>query len=100
MAVKLGNSLITGLVVGFVGGFVHFRSVFLYARGGNLWSFLPNDGIVGLSVYSRTAGVSLTRLVCGFGVDSRLGMLRFSDSEAVGAVLLGFEGALSLGLLW
>ncbi|KAF2611952.1 hypothetical protein F2Q70_00012197 [Brassica cretica] len=72
----------------------------LGVRGGNLWSFLPNDGIVGLSVYSRTAGVSLTRLVCGFGVDSRLGMLRFSDSEAVGAVLLGFEGALSLGLLW
>ncbi|KAF3514364.1 hypothetical protein F2Q69_00007389 [Brassica cretica] len=72
----------------------------LGVRGGNLWSFLPNDGIVGLSVYSRTAGVSLTRLVSGFGVDSRLGMLRFSDSEAVGAVLLGFEGALSLGLLW
>ena len=58
-------------------------------RGGNLWLFLPNDGIIGLSVYPRTTGVSLTRLVCGFRVDSRLGMLRFSDSEAVGAVLSG-----------
>ena len=51
----------------------------VWARGGNLWLFLPNDGIVGL-------------LVCGFRVDSRLGMLRFSDSEAVGAVLSGVWG--------
>ncbi|KAF3566924.1 hypothetical protein DY000_02012916 [Brassica cretica] len=80
------------LMVGFLVKRVYTVTV-VKARGGNLMFSLT-------SVYPRTAGVSLTGLACRSVMVSLIGLWWVYYFEDVGAVLLGFEGTISLGISW